>query len=1144
MDARRRKAFWLGCLFSVVTPTLCAQSTMEEQFVHPPDTAKPRVWWHWLSGNVTQEGITADLEWMHRVGIGGFQMFDGDLSTPRFVDHPLTWMTPEWKAAWHHSAAEADRLHLEMGMAASGGWSETAGPWVRPEQAMKKYVWSETPIAGPATFHGVLAEPPATVGKYQTMPTAPDLAFPTPTDLPGTLPPLPSASVPPTLPFYRDVQVIAYRRAAHDDLASPTITTSSTVPLDLTLLDGHDLSRTTLLTIPATSREGWVQFQYPRPVTTYAMTLGVGVAGGFLAPALPVGVLEASDDGSTWRPLADLPGSPQSFSGAMTLRTYAYAPVTASFYRLRVQTPVPAGPALALGMPPPPGVTISELVLHASPRVNHWEDKAAFGTYIADRTSPTPDVSLDKAIAQKDVLDLTSKMQPDGRLDWQVPAGDWVVLRFGYGLTGEKNHPATPAAIGLEVDKLSKDDVTAYARTYTGMISAMAGHLYGKSFQNFLMDSWEAGNENWTERMAQEFQARRGYSMSQYLPVLTGQVVGSAAISDAFLWDFRRTMAELLAENHYGTFTAAIKPAGLELDAEAMGTDLPTDGDGLLNKGNVSLPMGEFWTPAPGEHDLASHIADTREAASAAHIYGKPLAGAESFTTTIGMPGWGQSPFYLKPLADQNFARGINRIIIHTSDHQPFVDEAHKPGLTLGPFGQNYTRNITWAEQSVAWNTYLARVSYLLQQGSYVADVAYFYGEGSPVTVPYWKTVAPAPPTHYGYDFLNSDILLHHSSVQGGRLQLESGMTYKLLVFPADTHTMTLPMLRKLNDLVTAGATLLAPRPEASPSLSDVSATAEFARLCNTLWSSGAGVQGHALGKGRVFSDGEIEPLLKRLSLAPDFVYSPPTGIGPALARPMPIGDSDDDLVYLHRHTPEAEVYFVATQKLHAFDTSVTFREAAGEPSAWNAMTGERVSLPYQRHDGLTTVPLHFDADGSTFIVFGQSGASRGKPVQPNAVGVVQDLSRGWTLKFPGVTSQGTADGLRSWTESSDPAIKYFSGTATYRTQLTLEPADLSENLSLDLGDVREIAQVRINGTKLDTILWAPPYRLSIGHLLRAGANTIEVDVTNLWPNRLIGDEQPGVTARHTFTSIHAYSKDSPLFPSGLLGPVTLLRSR
>jgi hypothetical protein len=299
-----------------------------------------------------------------------------------------------------------------MGMAASGGWSETAGPWVEPRQGMKKYVWSETAVVGPSHFHGRLPKPPAIAGKFQTMPTAPDMVLPAPTDLPGTKPPLPVPPVPATPEFYRDVQVVAYKPAPHASTASPAspvITTSSTTPLDLTLLDGHDLGKTTLLHIPSPATEGWIQFQYPEPVTTYAMTLCVGVAGGFLAPQLPIGVLEASNDGNTWKTLAELPGSLQSSTGAITLRTYSYPPVKASFYRLRVRKPILSGAALFLGAPSPQGVTLSEFVIHTSPRMNDWEDKAAFGTFVADSTSQTSRVPADEVIATDDVIDLTGK---------------------------------------------------------------------------------------------------------------------------------------------------------------------------------------------------------------------------------------------------------------------------------------------------------------------------------------------------------------------------------------------------------------------------------------------------------------------------------------------------------------------------------------------------------------------------------------------------------------------------------------------------------------------------------------------------------------------------------------------------------------
>ena len=494
-------------------------------------------------------------------------------------------------------------------------------------------------------------------------------------------------------------------------------------------------------------------------------------------------------------------------------------------------------------------------------------------------------------------------MKPDGTLDWDAPPGRWIILRLGYSLTGEVNHPATPAATGLEVDKLSAKDVQAYVEEYAKMISSAAGPYYGKSFQYFLMDSWEAGQENWTEDMMPEFARRRGYAMTRFLPVLTGRVVGSRAQSEAFLWDFRRTQADMLAENHYSLAAKYFAKQGIGLYAEAMGTSMPTTGDGLLNKGQVTIPMGEFWTPLPDQKDSPAHIADVMEAASAAHIYGKPIAATESFTTRPNVTPWGQSPFYLKSLADQDFARGINRIVFHTSDVQPFVDGAHKPGMTLGPFGQDYTRNITWAEQAQAWNMYLARCSFLLQQGKPVSDVAYFYGEDAPATVPFWKKLEPALPAHYDADFVNADVLFHGATAEGASYVWPAAWSIDLLVLPSDLRLVSLPLLRSIHALVEQGAVLLGSRPSGTPSLADgADAQAEVDKLSADLWGSGdEAAQGHSFGKGKVYSGRSIEDVLAAGGVRKDLSWSAPQNAGQDVAYSLPGADSDEDLIFIHR---------------------------------------------------------------------------------------------------------------------------------------------------------------------------------------------------------------------------------------------------
>jgi hypothetical protein len=1117
------------------TTVHAADDALEQAFKEPPDAAKPRAWWHWLNGNVTKEGITADLEWMKRVGIAGMQMFDGSLGVPQFTDERLVWMTPKWKEAFRHAAAEADRLGLEMSMAASGGWSETAGPWVKPEEAMKKVVWSETRVQGPKRFAGVLPSPPSVNGRFQNMPIPPSFDFPTPTDLPGAKPAVKEPPPPPDPTYYADTVVLAYRvpddEARMADLQPKLTTSGGEVPLTA-LVDG-DYSKTVPLLLPDGGKPAWIRFDFAQPFRAQAFSIAVGPGVGFFGATPPAGQVQASADGTSWATLVNLPG-PEPLFGGFPIRTYSFPETTARSYRVVLEPPGPGPLADLMPVPPIRQFDIAEMELHSGPRVNLWEDKASFATLLDAGGVDTPPVPAGQAIARASVVDLTSRMGKDGKLDWDVPAGRWVLLRMGYSLTGEKNHPATPEATGYEVDKLSRKHVNAYVENYVGQVSDAVGPYFGKSFRYFLMDSWEAGNANWTDDMIKEFRARRGYDPVPYLPALTGRVVDSADASDRFLWDFRRTIADLLAENHYGAATEYFRKRGVGLYAEAMGSSLPTTGDGLLNKGKVDIPMAEFWVPMPGHGDNPEHPADVREAASAAHIYGKTLAATESFTSMPMVPGWGQSPYALKLIGDRFFALGVNRIVFHTSDHQPFVDDAHKPGITLGPFGQHYTRNITWADQAVAWNTYLSRTSHLLQQGLFVGDLAYYYGEGAPVAVPFWKKVRPEPPPGYAYDYVNTDVLLTRTSVQDGRLVLPDGMSYRALVLPEDVDRLTLPVVRKLRDLVAGGATLVAPRPGRSPSLTGhPGADDEIRAIANEVWGGidGRSLTERAYGKGKVYWGLPVAEVLAAEKTPPDFEYSRP--------------QIDTTLVWIHRRTADADIYFVASQKERAEDVVASFRVEGREAELWHPDTGAIEPADYAIAGGRTTVPLHLDPSGSVFVVFRRPAAAPSRSQPRPGTTALATIGGPWDVSFPperGAPARVRLDALSSWTTSSDPGVKYFSGTATYVKDVQAVPGWFRSGASvvLDLGNVKEIAEVSVNGKSVGGILWKPPFQADVTAALRPGANRVEIKVTNLWPNRMIGDQQPGAAKRYTFTDYKPYTKDSPLLESGLLGPVSL----
>ena len=1136
--AHPRRAL-LGLIVALLAalPPARAQSTnaLERTFRTPPDAAKPRVWWHWMNGNVTREGITADLEWMKRVGIGGMQMFDGSLGTPQFVENRLVWMTPPWKAAFRHAAAEADRLGLEMTMAASGGWSETGGPWVKPNQAMKKVVWSETTLEGPRRFTGALPKPPSNNGPFQGMSNAPSFGFPPEQGLPGAKPMAAEKPAAPDPTFYADTRVIAVRASDADQRmadARPRVTTA-VGDVDAASLMDDDYGKTLTLGIPDGAQETWVQLEFAQPYRARAFTFAGAPAMQFVGtPPIPEGRLESSDDGRNWNALVQLPG-PGHPVHHFAARTYTVEPTTARFYRVVLKRPAPSRFGAALGIPPSKGIAISELTLSATPRVNRWEEKAQYGL-IADYGAEIATPDADEAIATSDVVDITSRLRKDGTLDWQVPAGKWTVLRMGYSLAGTKNHPASPEATGYEVDKLNRAHVASYFQHYTGQIRGALGALYGKSFRYLLLDSYEAGMENWTDDMIAQFRARRGYDPTKYLPVLTGRVIESAAASDKFLWDFRRTIADLFSDNHYGVAADALKAQGLGLYAEAMGAEFPTSGDALQAKGRVTIPMAEFWTPGPNADDTPAHFTDMKEAASAAHIYGKPIVAAESFTTMPPpiVPAFAQSPYYLKRLADRAMAHGINRFVIHTSVHQPFVDEEHKPGMTLGFFGQHFSRNTTWAEQSVAWTTYLARASHLLQQGRFVADVVYFNGEGAPNTVPYWKPIDPAPPTGYDYDWVSAELLLGRMKYEGGQLALPSGMRYRALVLPADVTQLTLPMARKLRDLVKAGGILIAPRPVGSPTLTDGAAADDSVRaIASLVWGDidGTSVTSHAYGSGKVYWGRPVADVLAAERATPDVTFR---------------GANDAKLLWIHRRTPDADIWFVANQQERPERVTASFRVTGKAADLWDAATGEITPASYTTSNGRTDVPFDLDPYGSTFVVFRRATTAAQRTIATGARSTIATISGPWTVAFqPGrgaPTDSVRFDALTSWTKSSDAGVRYFSGTAAYATELELPATAFrpGNRVQLDLGAVNEIAEVLVNGKPVGGVQWKPPYRADITSAITRGVNRVEVRVTNLWPNRMIGDLQPGVTQTYTFTDFRPFTKDSPLLESGLLGPV------
>jgi hypothetical protein len=1077
-------------------------SSLERGFQSPPNAAKPRVWWHWMNGNITKEGITKDLEWMNRVGIGGFQNFDASLFTPQVTPEKLVFMTPEWKDAFKHTTDLAKKLQLEMTIAASPGWSVTGGPWVPASDAMKKYVWTETKVTGGQAFSGKLPQPPNTTGSFQNVPMGGST-------LGGPVGPLPT--------FYADAAVIAYKLPAQEKSLSalnPKITSSGGT-FNLAELTDGDLAKSETLPPMEIGQDMWIQYEFESPQTVKAFTIVGASSGGALAEfrGNPDNrTLKVSDDGVTFRDVVVIRGSivPQNTMGIL--------PTTAKYFRFAFKTLAPQGNPFAemfggsQGTPKPEGVKVAEIVLYNTDRVDLFEEKAGFVPWKENTHSL---ISKDAvAIPTQDVIDLTSKMTADGTLNWTAPAGNWVVMRMGYSITGRQNHPASPEATGLEVDKLDKTAVSKYIETYLDMYKDATGGQMGKEgLSHMVLDSYEAGHMTWTKAMPEEFKKRRGYDMMAWIPVLAGRVVQSAEASEQFLWDFRKTIGELIVENHYEVIGDALHARGMKRYTESHENGRIFLADGMDVKRKADIPMSAMWTPgslAGGADEEVRSEADIREAASVAHIYGQNLVAAESMTSISNAFSW--HPEKLKRTADLEMASGLNRFVVHTSVHQPLDDK--KPGLSLGPFGQYFTRQETWAEQAKVWTDYLARSCYLLQQGKPVVDILYCYGENSNITQAFAQKLPSVP--GYEYDFANSTVIKSAIKIEGGKIVATSGQQYRLLVLDSTAKNMTLPVLKKMGELVAAGMKVAGTKPENSPSMSDNAA--EFTALVNKIWSNPN------------VSTKSVEAVLSEMSIQKD----------------VDISGAKSKILYVHRQTADTDLYWLDNRSDSPNEATASFRVSGKVPHLWHPQTGKMEKVSYQIKDGRTIVPLKFESWEAYFIVFeGKTTvASYTKPAVTESE--VATVKGDWKLTFQegrGAPAQATLNALASLSDNADPEIKYFSGTATYENAITIPAVGKNASYMLDLGDVKNIAEVTVNGKSVGTV-WKKPFRIDITSAVKAGSNVVSVKVTNLWVNRLIGDAQPGVTNKITFTTMPFYKADSPLLPSGLMGPVRVLETK
>lgn len=759
-----------------------------------------------------------------------------------------------------------------------------------------------------------------------------------------------------------------------------------------------------------------------------------------------------------------------------------------------------------------------------------------------------PALAADRCIETSEILDLTSSLQPDGRLVWEVPGGNWTIMRFGRTITGQTTRPAPEPALGFESDKFDKAALDAHFDAFAGELLRVIGssRTPGRGVTTLHFDSWEMSSQNWSPNFRKEFTRRRGYDPMPYLPAMAGHVVGNVELTERFLWDLRMTSQELIVQNHVGRLKELGREHGLALSIEPY--DLNPCAD--LELGAVAdVPMCEFWSKDFGFSTEYSCF----EAASIAHTHGRPVVAAESFTANQD-EAWKQYPASMKDQGDWALCTGINRIVFHRYQHQPRLDAF--PGMTMGPYGVHWERTQTWWEMADAYHLYLTRCQQMLRLGLPVADILYLTPEGAPhVFRPPTDAVTSGLPDRreYNFDAVDPTTLMQRASVRDGRIVFPDGMSYRLLVMPR-FDTMTPALLRKITALVRGGAIVIGAPPRKAPGLTGYPASDDEVRLLATeLWGNATPGMHRRVGKGTIICDSITTPPVPDKPPFPDLYpdYASTARVLQGMHAP-PDFESDANLRYTHRRIGTTDLYFVGNREDRATSAMCCFRATGRQRERWDPVTGERQELTaFEQERNATVLELRFEPGESAVIVFQEPvGESRQRQSNHTEAETILSLTAPWEVSFDpkwGGPEKVVFNALDDWTRRPEEGIKHYSGKATYRTTFDCDPAmagDSQSSLSLSLGKVHAMASVSLNGKPLG-VAWCAPWRVSVpAGFLRARGNKLEITVANLWINRLIGDAGLPPEKRLATTTWNPYKADSPLHESGLMGPVTLQARR
>jgi hypothetical protein len=1092
-----------------------------------------------LNGYVDVDRFGWELrEWKDK-GLSKAFIFECGARDPQeIVPAGPAFMSPESVRAIARAIEQADRVGMELGFTTASSWN-AGGSWVKPQHASMGLFKSEVAVEGPASFSEILP-----------FPSVPSKAPKGPDGLPA---------------YYQDIAVLA--------IPEPKIVPGYEFIFQLAPPGPHVIERVILYNTESDAPERY------GPLHLFAKDFALAVS-------------TTTPDAASFTEI--LRGTLRPAIGAQEFRVQ---PTPARHLRLTILTGhnpkhgqielgefeayTIDGRNVALEYKPDGTGGGAHLVRYTSAQAErgNW---SAENIYDGELSGPSgswrsgPPAAFIEDVGS--IVDLSARMDSAGRLTWDVPPGKWTIMRFVCTNTGQGLAIPSPNSKGLAIDHFSAEATRMHFEYLIDKLQSVVGPLRNTALTTMYLCSYELRGAVWTPDFIDQFKQRRGYDMTPYLPVLFGAKMASQELTERFEYDYRKTQGDLLVDAFYKTAAEVSHKHGLLLCAEAGGPGPPTHNvpvDALKAQGVIDIPRGEFWT------DL--HLWVVKETACASHIYGKTVVDMEAFT---GWTHWQHGPFELKPFADRAMCEGTNHFTFHTSPHTP--RDAGLPGWVYHA-GTHFAPSIAWWPKAGAFVDYLARSCYLLQQGLFVADVCYYYGDQAYNFVPP-KHVDPSLGPGYDYDVTNSEVILTRMDVRDGRIALPGGLSYELLVLP-EREDMDLDVLTKLEQLIRGGATVVGRKPTRSNGLADHRRRdAEVRTLADKIWGpcDGMTVHEHAYGKGRVIWGRTLRDILQSRGIGPDFSFKGQ--------------DDETDFDSIHRREGEIDIYFVSNRNSRWDEAECLFRVHGKAPELWIPDTGQILRpAVYREVSGGTELPLRLAPSGSVFVVFRDkvpedhlvsvdSKKRRSGPDWPSAIEIVysegdgknleatvfeggqyalktargktvqmevaapraaQAIQGPWRVRFPegwGAPRRATFEKLTSWTEHSDKGIKYFSGVATYETEFDLPPEALDGEcrLVLDLGQVSKVADVSLNGKGLG-ILWKPPYRVDVTEAARSGQNRLVIDVANTWSNRLVGDALSPESERFCRTNVtesrswRVKWEDTPLMVSGLLGPVHLI---